>query len=277
MAVCNLPRSALPIGSPSSRLQQEPMTKFNQWCDDTETPVANHSLRLLAADPKRLPLAVKVVAKAIPSYYISSDRASQMLARLGRTGLAKFVKEKLPTSKALRSGDLGEVLCTAYINEATAFTLGITKLRWKDHREMAMRGEDVLAFSLNARGKGLKVLRAEVKSRVAMRSGVIGEARKALSSNKGLPSAHALSFVADRLHEQGERALRDALDDAQLKTALKETQVSHMLFTFSGSDPSNLLTVNLSKYKGVVPQMYVALRVHEHQAFIKSVFDAVTI
>ncbi|MDI1259904.1 Hachiman antiphage defense system protein HamA [Aquabacterium sp.] len=253
------------------------MTRFHEWCNDTETPIADHTLRLLAADPTKQPHAVKVVAKAVPSYYVSSDRAAQLLGRLGRTKLAKFVKEKLPTTKAIRSGDLGEVLCTAYIGEATSFTLGITKLRWKDHREMAMRGEDVLAFSLNARGKGLKVLKTEVKSRVAMGSGVIGDARKALSSNKGLPSAHALSFVADRLFEQGDKALRDAIDDVQLKSALKQSQVSHMLFTFSGNDPSKLLTTNLTNYKGAVPQMYVALSVKAHQDFIKSVFDAVKV
>ncbi len=253
------------------------MTRFHEWCDDTETPVSTHTLRLLAADPNKEAHAISVVAKAIPGFYVSGDRAAELLARLGRAKLAKFVREKLPTTKAMRSGDLGEVLCTAYISEATTFTLGITKLRWKDHREMAMRGEDVIAFSLNAKGKGLKVLKTEVKSRVAMRTDVIGDARKALSSNAGLPSAHALSFVADRLAEQGDKVLRDALDDAQLKTSLKQSQVSHMLFTFSGNDPSKLLTANLAKYTGVVPQMYVALRVNTHQAFIRSVFDAVKI
>jgi hypothetical protein len=48
-----------------------------------------------------------------------------------------------------------------------------------------------------------------------------------------------------------------------------------MLFTFSGSNPSNLLKNNLSLYTGTIPQYYVALQVNSHQAFIKAVFDAV--
>ncbi len=108
-----------------------------------------------------------------------------------------------------------------------------------------------------------------------MPSAVIEEARVALSGNKGLPSPHAIAFVADRLDEAGDAKLRDALDTAQLKDGLRASQVTHMLFTFSGSNPSNLLTKNLSTYTGTVPQQYVALQVKSHQAFIKAVFDAV--
>ena len=51
--------------------------------------------------------------------------------------------------------------------------------------------------------------------------------------------------------------------------------LAHMLFTFSGSDPTNLLKANLSGYSGPVPQHYVGLRVEAHQNFIKNVFEAV--
>jgi len=159
--------------------------------------------------------------------------------------------------------------------EATTFKLGIKRLRWKDHRNMSMRGEDVLAFSLGPTGGALKILKAEVKSRAAMTTSVIEEARAALSGNKELPSPHAISFVADRLNEAGDAALCEALDKAQLKDGLKVSQVTHMLFTFSGSDPWNLLQKNLSAYTGAVPQQYVALHVQTHQAFIKAVFEAV--
>jgi len=159
--------------------------------------------------------------------------------------------------------------------EETTFKLGIKRLRWKDHRNMSMRGEDVLAFSLDPKTGSLKILKAEVKSRVSMATAVIEEARAALSSNKELPSPHAISFVADRLDEAGDAELCDALDNAQLIDGLKVSQVTHMLFTFSGSNPSNLLKNNLSAYTGAVPQQYVALQVKLHQAFIKAIFDTV--
>lgn len=251
------------------------MSNFNEWCVETEFSVSTHKLRRLTADTKKQAHAVEVVAKSVPEYYAAPSRVAGLLKKLGKPAAAKFVAEKLPTLPTIRSGDLGEILCSAYVIEATTFKLGIKRLRWKDHRNMSMRGEDLLAFSLGPKGGALRILKAEVKSRAAMVSSVIEEGRTALSGNKELPSPHALSFVADRLNEAGDAALCDALDKAQLKDGLKASQVTHMLFTFSGNDPWNLLQKNLSAYNGAVPQQYVALHVTTHQAFIKAVFEAV--
>ena len=139
---------------------------------------------------------------------------------------------------------------------------------------MSMRGEDVLAFSLAPKTGALRVLKAEVKSGTTMTSAVINKARAALSKDNELPSPHAISFVADRLDEAGNETLRDALDNAQLKRGLRTSQITHMLFTFSGNDPSSLLTTNLKTYSGGVQQRYVALHVSTHKGFIKAVFSA---
>ena len=132
---------------------------------------------------------------------------------------------------------------------------------------MSMRGEDVLAFNLDPKGSGLKILKAEVKSRAGMKTAVIEEARTALCANNGLPSPHALAFVADRSNEIGDTVLGDALDKALLKDGIRASQVSHMLFTFSGNDPLKLLKANLQSYVGLVPQHYVDRRVDGQQDF----------
>ena len=251
------------------------MTKFNEWCVETEVVVPEHRLKLVEADPAKEALAVGIVANGIPDYYAKPKRIADLLRKFNKDIAAKYVEQKLPTSKSIKSGDLGEVLCTAYVAENTPYKLGVKRLRWKDHRNMSMRGEDVLAFSLGTKSGSLKVLKAEVKSRAQMTTSVLDEAREALSSNQGLPSPHAISFVADRLHETGEGELADALDEVQLKKGLNVAQITHMLFTFSGSDPTNLLKKNLSVYAGAVPQLYLGLRVETHQAFIQAVFEAV--
>ncbi|MFJ5299131.1 Hachiman antiphage defense system protein HamA [Pseudomonas sp. NPDC088368] len=251
------------------------MTRFVEWCVETESAVAAHKLHRLDAQSPKIPQAVKIVADALPSFYVVPSRLAGLLAKLGKPAASDYLNTKLPMTKAIRSGDLGEILCNAYVLESTHFKRGIKRLRWKDHREMSMRGEDVLAFRLDAKG-GLHILKAEVKSRASMTSSVIGEARAALSYNNELPSPHAISFVADRLGEACDVDLRDALDKAQLIGGLKHSQVTHMLFTFSGGNPSNLLTVNLNGYKGIVRQQYVALTVNKHQEFIRSVFEMVS-
>lgn len=259
---------------PTVGAQEVKMTKFTQWCTETESGISTHKLHQLTASEVKIPDAVTLVASAVPEYYAAPSRISELLMRLGKPAAAAYVAGKLPTKKTIKSGDLGEILCNAYIFESTRFTLGIRRLRWKDHRDMSMRGEDVLAFNIDPKGV-LSILKAEVKSRASMTTAVIEEARAALSYNNELPSPHAVSFVADRLDEAADAALRDALDKAQLLDGIRISQVSHMLFTFSGSNPSKLLTTNLTSYSGGVQQYYVTLRVEKHQDFIKSVFEAV--
>jgi hypothetical protein len=60
-----------------------------------------------------------------------------------------------------------------------------------------------------------------------------------------------------------------------LKKSLKPSDVTHMLFAFTGNDTTKLLQSNLSGYAGGSAQHYVGLRVAEHQKFIKAVFAAV--
>jgi len=251
------------------------MIEFAKWCIDTEEPVPRHKLRRLELDAAKQARAIAAVAKAVPGYYTDPRRIADLLKKLGKPAAGAHVEQKLPTQATIRSGDLGEILCNAYVLEATPFKLGIRRLRWKDHRNMSMRGEDVLAFSLEPKTAGLKILKGEAKSRAGLSAAVVDEARAALSANNGLPSPHAIAFVADRANEAGDTVLGDALDKAQLKDGIRASQVSHMLFTFSGNDPLKLLKTNLQTYTGAVPQHYVGLRVEGHQEFIEAVFEAV--
>ena len=251
------------------------MTSFSEWCAENQSKVSKNTVIVLSADPSKLEHAKQFVAAAVPSFYTNPDRVAKLLQKLGKPAAAKYVADKLPLGPSLRSGELGEILCNAYVLEVTPFKRGIRRLRRKDHREMSMRGEDVLAFTFDVKGR-LKILKAEVKSANAMTSTIIGNARKSLSAFAELPSPHALSFVADVLHETGEDdALADAIDKATLEESLTTTQMTHMLFTFSGNDPSSMLNKNLTKYAGTVKQKYVGLHVKTHQVFIKDVFELV--
>lgn len=249
--------------------------EYAKWCVANDESVQAHKLRGLGIADGKQTQAIGAIAKAVPAYYTDPKRIAGLLKKLGKPAAAAHVEQKLPTQASIRSGDLGEILCNAYVYEATPFKLGIKRLRWKDHRNMSMRGEDVLAFNLDTKTGSLKVLKVEVKSRAGMRTAVIDEAREALCANRGLPSPHALAFVADRLNESGDAVLGDALDKALLKDGIRATQVSHMLFTFSGNDATKLLRTSLQSYAGPVSQHYVGLRVEGHQDFINAVFAAI--
>lgn len=248
------------------------MTQFDKWCTTVTTPVGGWELKVLTAKAGKIDFAVKAVSKAIPEQYTSEGRLADIMNKLGKAKTAKFIETSLPSSKAVRSGDLGEVLGVTYLAEFTEFKLHVKRLRWKDHRNMAMRGEDVLAFAVNGKGN-LLVLKGEAKSRKILNSATIKSARKALTANNGRPSAHAMAFMATRYFEMGDKVMTDLLDQAQLDDQLTQDRVSHMIFILSGNDPTKQLTNDLSGYKGAIKQISVGVVVATHQEFIESVFE----
>ncbi|MFZ1546781.1 MAG: Hachiman antiphage defense system protein HamA [Candidatus Nitrotoga sp.] len=249
------------------------MTKFALWCTSTTEPVGSHELTVMIADPSKTKLAVKVISAAIPLEYTSEARLANLLKNLGKAKTAKFIETSLPTTKSVRSGDLGEILGVAYLNEFTKFNLQVKRLRWKDHRNMAMRGEDILAFAV-APGTGkLSILKGEAKSRNALNTATVKAARKSLAANKGRPSAHALSFLATRYFEMGDAIMTNLLDRAQLNERVEPSQVTHLIFTLSANNPTMMLRTDLANYNGSIDQLSVGLRVEKHQEFIKSVFE----
>lgn len=251
------------------------MVQFNDWCSATNTDIGAHTLRILSGDPERQNVGVGATAAIVPGHYVAEEQLSRILARLGKPAAAKFIREKLPTTKSIRSGDLGEILATEYVATRTGFEVPIKRLRWKDHRDMAMRGEDVIGIVQDQANGGLRFLKTEAKSRVKLSVNVLNKARGGLDKDGGLPSAHALSFISARLLELGNNALADAIDDAQLKFGIPAKAVQHLLFTFSGNVPDEHFTASLQAYTGPIVQLGVGLHVNDHAAFVCAVYDKV--
>jgi len=253
------------------------MIRFNDWCDLVVTDVGAHGMVVLSARPRDAHCAQDAIAAVVPVHYASEEHLAGILRRLGKAAAAEFIREKLPISKSLRSGDLGEILATEYIDEETSYVVPIKRLRWKDHREMAMRGEDVIGIEHDPATGLLRFLKSEAKSRVSLAAPVITDARAALDKDNGLPSAHALSFISERLMEAGDTVLADAIDDAQLKDGISPRDVSHLVFTLSGNDPTRVLESSLQNYGGAVPQSAVGVRVAAHVDFVRGVYEKVTV
>ncbi len=249
------------------------MANFASWCTTTIEDVGTWELTILDAQPAQLTTGVASVSQAIHEHYAAPDRVAHVLRALGKDKVAAFVEALLPTTKAVRSGDLGEILGVTYLSEFTQFKLAVRRLRWKDHRNMAMRGEDVLSFLIDPKSKKLMILKGEAKSRLTLNTSTVTAARSALSANYGRPSAHALAFLASRYFEQGNKEMTDILDQAQLVDQVAASQMTHMMFVLSGNDPAPILRADLNRYKGKIGQISVGVRVKTHQEFIKSVFE----
>ena len=179
------------------------MVQFNDWCDSADTPIGNHHVRVMTGRPADSATGVQVTAAAVPVHYAAEERIAGALARLGKPAAAKMITDLLPQTPQIRSGDLGEIYATEWIDAHSGYRAPIKRLRWKDHRDMAMRGDDVIGMILDPATQRLRFLKTEAKSRIDLRAQTLQEARTGLDKDGGLPSSHALSFISARLMELG--------------------------------------------------------------------------
>jgi hypothetical protein len=251
------------------------LPQFDIWCVSADQTVAGHFLRVMSGQDASLAAGIHATAAVVPGHYASEEHLVHALTRLGKPATAALIAGKLPTTKAIRSGDLGEIYATEWIDaHSGGFRALIKRLRWKDHRNMAMRGDDVIGIWQDPNTHRLRFLKTEAKSRVQLTAKVLAEARLGLDKDGGLPSAHALSFISERLFEM-HNPLADAIDDALLVHGIPAQRVQHLLFTFSGNSPEALLTAALHAYPGSISQWAVGLRIAGHAAFVGAVYEQV--
>lgn len=252
------------------------MAQFNDWCLSADAPVGNHFCRVMTGQAANLQIGIQATAAIVPGHYASEEHVARALARLGKPASAALIQGKIPTTKAIRSGDLGEIYATEWIDaHSGGYRAPIKRLRWKDHRNMAMRGEDVIGVLQDPQTQRLHFLKTEAKSRATLTAQVLVEARAGLDKDGGLPSAHALSFISARLLDLNNLPLADAIDDALLKHGIPLQNVRHLLFTFSGNAPDAMLAASLQAYPGQVNQWGIGLHVEGHAAFIGAIYDQV--
>ena len=252
------------------------MVQFNDWCDSADTPLGNHHVRVMTGRPADAATGIQATATAVPAHYAAEERIAAAFARLGKVATAQMITDLLPQTPQIRSGDLGEIYATEWIDAHSGYRAPIKRLRWKDHRNMAMRGDDVIGMTLDPATQRLRFLKTEAKSRIDLRAQTLQEARTGLDKDGGLPSSHALSFISARLMELGTDApLVDAIDEALYRHGIPPESVRHLLFIFSGNSPQALLTQALQAYPGPIGQWGIGLHVNGHAAFVGAIYDRV--
>ena len=90
---------------------------FADWCQEAEEDFGDHQLVVLTSMPANLTVGRDTAALLVPSHYASEERVAELLERLGKPASANFIRNKLPESKKIRSGDLGEIFATGSLHE----------------------------------------------------------------------------------------------------------------------------------------------------------------
>lgn len=248
---------------------------LKRWLKTNSSSVGKHPLHVMTEQAGVRTTVLDDVRAVVRTHYVSPKIASQRIADLGAPATAKILRELLPKTKAARSGDFGEVLATEIAEQTLGFTVPVRRLRWKDGRNMSLRGDDVIGIRVDANGKLVGLLKGESKSYARLTNAVIEKAAEALDRDRGRPGRHAVLFIATRLRETGRD--EDAALAAQLEGAVvagfSGSAVEQFLLALTGIDPKPLLANHLtSASKKKRPRHAVGVQIADHGDFIKLLF-----
>jgi hypothetical protein len=244
---------------------------FQTWCDLEEVTVSEHRLVVLTERSNTRATIEPRLDRVVLDNYDDISRLERWAKHLGMTNAAAVLEEALPTELKAQSGHVGEICLTECIPELfPTFTVPIKRLRWLDGRNMSLRGEDLIG--IEAQAGRYRFLKGEAKSRARVSATVISEARDALNAHNGRPSPHAMLFVARRLDELGKDELALVFVEHERKIAIKDEQLLHVIFTFSGNDSRELLSDDLTASGTTLEQHAVGLIIADHRDLIRGIY-----
>ena len=235
--------------------------------------VGKHDLTVFAESPDARDVVSSDLQRTVRDHYMSPEMWSERLEDLGAPETARILKELLPKLSTSRSGDAGEILATEVAEQELGYTVPVRRLRWKDGRNAALRGDDIVGVAQDSNGT-LQFLKGESKSRARLQTSVINEAAQALDAHMGRPSRHSVLFVANRLRELGDKELATALEVATIES-FQGYDVEHLLFVICGNDPSNFLADHLKRViKKSRRRHAIGIQIEDHPDFIRDLFES---
>lgn len=247
---------------------------YESWCDSVRTGEPQRRLWKLTEKAGGREAIEAYLPEVIRSHYDEMERIAEDVRELGYPLAAAILAERMPRSLRARSGELGEILATELVEEVMGYTVPVRRLRYKDGREMALRGDDFIGVRIDAE-EHLHFLKGESKSRAVLSRATIKEAREALVRDGGRPTAVSLLFVADRLmeHTDARRTLGRRIRNEVAVRAALPSRIGHVLFTMSGNNAPQALNDDLQAADGVRPHIVAHLRIEDHQAFIQAFYE----
>jgi hypothetical protein len=252
------------------------MELYRKWCDGTkQEDKRKHYWTYVEKEGGRDEIRDDL-AETIRSHYDRLERIAEDVERLGYKVAAKILSEGMPQTPKGRSGDLGEILATEFVEEKIGLRVPVRRLRYKDGRNMAMRGDDFIGVGYDRAGEELWLLKGEAKSNKVLSKGTVNSARKVLNRDNGRCTPDSLLFVANRLLESNDpddNALGRSLRDEVGLNFLRAECIDHMLFTLSGNGPHASLKEDLDATGSNRDHYVVNIHVEDHQDFIAAMYQ----
>ena len=252
------------------------MRLYDRWCESNrEDSLRKHFWTYVEKAGGRDAVHENLV-ETIRSHYVLLEIIADDMKRLGYEKASELLRNQMPQRAISRSGDLGEILATELVEEEIGHRVPVRRLRYKDGRDMAMRGDDIIGVGYDSASGKLRLLKGEAKSRERLDRDAVDEACKVLNRDHGRCTPDSLQFVANRLLESGnsdDQELGRVLRDESVEKTLGPDHIGHMIFTLSGNGPHASLKEALDTAASDRDNYVVNVHVPDHQEFIATIYE----
>ena len=139
------------------------MPLFDDWCENDEEEENKKRLWKLTEKDDGREAVIAGLVNTVRSHYDLLERIADDVEELDYEGASAILRERLPRGKKARSGDLGEILASELTEEKLGFDVPVRRMRFKDGREVALRGDDFIGVAYSEERDRLRLLKGESK------------------------------------------------------------------------------------------------------------------
>lgn len=153
------------------------------------------------------------------------ERDRRRREALARQGFSDS-RHRFPTNPSTQKGNWAEIFLAEYLAGSCNAHLPVYRLRCNTNVDQSMKGDDVLAFDLDA--NPVRVLVGEAKFRSTPSKQAVEEIVEVLTKSHRAGIPVSLQFVADRLFGEGSAELGEKVDECNLLFALGRLRLDHV-------------------------------------------------
>lgn len=229
------------------------------------------SHRPVAEVPGMRDVAKPFVGQAIVDHHLHRQLVADRLQDLGYPQTAAAIRDELPKSDRTRKGNFGEVIASEHLVQRYGYLMPVFKLRFRDHPNLPMRGEDVIAFVRDAHGSITKVCVGEAKVIVAFAHQTVEKAHERLAYTYH-PHPETLHLIVSILHERGDHAFARDVDRLRDRLASGVVAQENWIFIITDDAPPDPF-VRLESMPQVVSSLNcVNLRLSDLSVLVTDLF-----
>lgn len=199
------------------------VTKALSGTDDVTDTSKQH--RMLAENGSGM--LVEYLRKAIVTHHNDPEKLKRIQRgnkRLQRQGAP--ARPLYPRDERTRKGNIAEIALAEYIIATEKLLLPVYRLRHNPNIEQSMKGDDVLAFDVDA--KPARILVGEAKFRGTPRREDVEDIVEQLLKSEKVRIPASLQFVADQLYDQGRDDLAKRIEDLQFELGRARPRIEYV-------------------------------------------------